>query len=337
MSAAGYTVAVVGASGMVGQDLLDVLARSPLPVARLIAVGGPGGRVPTVSFAGQEQEVVALPVDVEPAILDEADLVFLCVPAKVAARLGPILAERGVATFDLSGATWPAAPLAAAAAPGRGLEERFATDRRLSLPLPVASALAALVAPLSELSLRVVSGVALQPAGCAGREGVEELSAQVLALFGGQDPPRRVFPEGLAFDLALPGGARKEGWHPLERLVALQAATLTGTSPQTFAVGIAWVPLFTGLGLHLHLRFREPDIGPIQLIEIWENAAPIVLSERFAGPRQLTGKGRLHVGPIAADPQGEGVHLWAAADNVRFGASANAVGLAVRLWKAGVL
>src|SRR5690606_29009568 len=120
----------------------------------------------------------------------------------------------------------------------------------LALPRPEAILLGSVLGPLHRAGLSgPTTATVLVPASLQGRDGIDELSRQVVAMFNQGTPPRKVFPHGLAFDL-LPrigapdpsseGGA---GWTLREREVADQAARLVGLE-QDVAATLVGVPVF---------------------------------------------------------------------------------------------
>ncbi len=334
----GMVVAVVGASGSVGQDLVSLLGRGVLPVGELRLFGGPTRRVASLEVDGRPVPVTPLPADpAESPLFEDVDLAFFATPPEVTRAAAPALAERGVAVIDIGGALADRAPVLVPAV-GPGDLDRFTETRMASSPSAPALVLATVLGPLLGLGVAACRGTVLVSAGLAGRAGVEELSSQVVALFNGQTPPRAVFPTGLAFDLVgqLGGGAAESGWTETELRVAAEVAAATGLAGRRLAVGLAMVPLFGGLAAALHLDFE----GPVELEAVraaLDAGERLRLGDPVPGPRRLVGKADVYVGRLREDPLGEGVHLWAAADNLRAGASANAVGIAALLLDEGRL
>ncbi|NOY27551.1 MAG: hypothetical protein GXP62_16935, partial [Oligoflexia bacterium] len=104
-SPAGLTLALIGATGAVGSDLLATLHRSALPIRELRLLAGAGSAGKTVDVEGQPQRVHALVGDPrESPLLEGVDLVFLAVPPEPARGLGMALAESGVMVIDIGGA-----------------------------------------------------------------------------------------------------------------------------------------------------------------------------------------------------------------------------------------
>jgi aspartate-semialdehyde dehydrogenase len=173
-------------------------------------------------------------------------------------------------------------------------------------------------------------------AGLAGREGVEELSRQVVALLSGQEPPRKVFPQGLAFDLQARVGEGQGGWSGPEQRVAAELGLLYDRPASQYALGLVLLPLFAGLAASLHLVFEEgEEVDVARATDLLGQGRLLRLGDPLPGPRRVAGKASATVGRLRADPSGQGLHLWVVGDNLRFAATAQAIGVVTALWKEG--
>ncbi|MFM2248822.1 MAG: hypothetical protein RL071_4897 [Pseudomonadota bacterium] len=332
----GVRVAVVGASGAAGGDITAALGRSPLPVTgwRLFGSrGGPGGEV---ELRGRSVPIEPLDEDgVARGAFAGVDLVILAVPAARSQALGPALVEEGIAVIDVGAHLRDKGALCL---PLSGVAdwELFAERRIASVPAGPAAMLGAIAAPLGHLGLTELRGTVMVSAGAAGRAGPEELSRQVIAMFNQAEPPRRVFPQGLAFDVLASPGEAEGGWSAVERALAIDLGAITRAHPVAAVLNIVQVPIFAGMAATLQLKFSAAvDAATVGKAL---GAMPLVsLSERPPGPRRLVGTTGVHIGRLRDDPLGQGVHLWAAADNLRMGASANVVATALTLWREGLL
>lgn len=261
MTNAPLSVAVFGATGLVGEAVLQSLGDAALPVA-VHALGGVG-RSPRVDSAS----LGARPIPVYPASHFpelSLDVAVLCLPGKAAALLGPALVKRGVFVVDAADAAGLQAPVWA---PDGALPDAALRAGAVRLPGGAGGVLAQVVAPLVTAGATGVSATVMLPAGRAGRAAVEELGQQVLASFTGQDPPRKHFVDGLAFDVLAESAdaCDEDGWSPAERRMQEQVATACALALDDVTVNVVTLPMFTGLSATLHVRGLSLDAASAAL------------------------------------------------------------------------
>ncbi|MCK6507009.1 hypothetical protein L6R53_27155 [Myxococcota bacterium] len=337
------TIAVIGATGAVGGDLLAALHRSALPVGELRLFASPASAGRTIEVEGRDHRVLALPTDLSGGALDGVDLALLATAAEVARRVGPALAEQGVMVVDIGGALADRAPLVVPALGLSALPEA-ARARLVCSPSAPAVLVSTLLGGLRELAPLSVRGTVLLSAGAAGRAGVEELSGQVVAMFNQKEPPRRVFHAGLAFDLhgvvgqplAASHGPELAGWTDAERRVADEVAVLAELPASRVALGLVLAPTFSGVSAALQIEL-EHEASLDEVRQRLEDGRTVRLGDPVPGPRRAVGRASAFVGRLRLDPAGGGLHLWAVADNLRFGATGNALAIATALWRDGLL
>lgn len=331
----GLVVVIVGATGAVGKDLIQALEKSPFPLRELRLVASRRSADIEVSFGGATLPVQVLNArhGVDP-VFHGADLVILAVPPDLAADLALPLVAHGLTVVAIGGAL---ADKGVSYLPGLGMDlSHYDHLPLVSTPSAPAAALAAVLSPLKAFGLESARGTVLLSAGLFGRAGLDELSAQVVALFGGGSPPRKVFPGGLAFDLVEPpdGGAGADGWTETELKLARETGALLQLDPFRLSMTVVAAPLFAGLTMSLHLRFSaDPNLDELQTA--LSTAEGLRYGDPVLSPRRLPGRSGVYVGRLRADPLGEGVHLWVAADNLRACAVAPAVGAVQTLWREG--
>ncbi|MCP4804366.1 MAG: hypothetical protein GY884_03375 [Proteobacteria bacterium] len=316
-------IAVAGATGALGKDVVEALAASPLAVAELIPVASAATTEVEVSFRGKLFTLRELSADA----LESADVVFACTPPGVGAELYAELAEAGCLVVDLAG-VFRADPRVPVLALGLNPIEMEAVREAGAFiaPGPVTLALAALAVPLYELGVVGIRGTAMIGASAYGQKGIRELSGQVAALFNSVTPPRAVFEEGLAFDL-VPGG---DDWTTQELQTAATTGRVLGLDARRVDVTQVLAPLFLGLGVSAHLVTERPVMADAAKAA-YEGGRGVTL-ERGRGlqPRTRTGEPGISVGRIRTDHMGLGLHVWAAADPLRLTA-VNAVASLVDL------
>lgn len=316
-------VAVVGASGAVGEQVLAALATSRMPIGRVVAFVSRASKAEEVSFGERSLSVTTLHEMLE----EQFGLAFLCVPASVSERVAPNMAGRGTLLIDIGGSSGMDLPLWM---PGVTPElAEVATSGGLRTPGAGGWLLCSLLMPLRELGVTGVSGWLSLSASASGRAGIEELGAQVVASFNSREPPKRIFPEGLAFDV-LPEFVAEDEWSPGEQQISAEVEALVGIPAEKIAVTLGTTSLFSGIVGGLHIRGVTMDAVEEALREA-PGLRAVSRAERLR-PRALVEKNRTTVswGRLRADPSGDGVHLWVVGDNLT--GAAGAVPIAAAEW-----
>jgi aspartate-semialdehyde dehydrogenase len=324
----GLRAVVVGATGTLGEDLIEVLEERDFPLADLVPVA-------TDESLGRDVEVQgsARPVLTGEVPLRGADVVFLCVPRDAAAPWIRRALEAQAPCIDVSGslAANPEVPLGVADL----AESRDALRQPLvSCPPGPALALTLALAPLSaRFGLRRAVGTTLESVSGAGRAGVKTLEAEVVALFNQEEPPdSTAFAGPIAFDCVpeLEHPSDPHGGGPETAAIVAAVERALG-APFPAALTRIRVPTFAGLGVEIAVETREPA-SPEAVrdalikapgVELWDPDA-VGPTTRDAVARASVLVGRIRRDPTA--PQG-GVLLWLAADPVRLAAT-NAVRIA---------
>ncbi len=330
-----FQIAIVGATGSVGQEVTRVLEQSPLDLLPPVLVGSPASAGRRVQYGGEEIGVKALSREV----LEGMDLVFVATRGPVERGLLDDALDDGVRMVDLAG-IWSDEPGVVAVAMAANPED-LQVLREVGVvhaPGPLTLCLTHLLGPLhGAFSLLGVRGTALLPATVEGRAGTEELSNQVVSLFNAREPQRKVFPEGLAFDLPpVWGPVEDDGWSQLERQTAGQVTEMLGMDRAVLGVTATVAPLFAGLTLSLHV-VGDGRITAAGAQEVLQNVGTLQVCEdlRELAVRRTVGQGRISVGRFRDDPGGSGIHMWAACDPLRLTA-ANACSIAASILREGL-
>lgn len=325
-------VAVAGATGALGGEILKVLDGARWRPAHAVALARATTSTTHVDY-GEER----IPVDdLSDEALEGLDALFVAVPFAAAGRITDAAVRAGVTTVDCTGASAadPGVPLVV---PWINPEALAEVPRGLvAVPDPSATLLASALGPLRRAGLDgPAEAVVLVPASREGKAGIDELSRQVVALFNTATPPRKVFKEGLAFDL-LPslGAVAEDGWTDRERDVAAQVARLVGAGVDCTLVG---VPVFSGLSAHLTVHLARPAMADLALRILADGGVqvPEAAGARYLPrPRRVEGRPFAHVGRVRLGSDGRRLHLWLAMDNLRTSATA-AVAAAAALLRIG--
>ncbi|TVQ90552.1 MAG: hypothetical protein EA397_12020 [Deltaproteobacteria bacterium] len=313
------SIAIAGATGAIGQELIQVLDRVPWRPAELLLAASPRTTVPSLEFGDERLSVE----DAEHLDLAAADAVLLAVPPAVAKELGERALAEGILTIDLSGAFAEDSDVPTIV-PWVNPEQIAAVGARqvVAVPSAVALMLASALGPLARAGLRgQIHATVLLPASDRGKGGIEELSQQVVSLFNAGTPPRRIFPQGLAFDvLPAVGAIQDDGWTSRERTIATQTQEMVGRAFQVH-LSLLQVPVFSGIGADVHLRLDRrvlPDLvgkllsdGGVRLIESAE-------ARSMPRLRKVEGEPFVHAARVrAVGSTGQELQLWLGMDNLR--------------------
>ena len=311
----GLRVAVVGATGLVGREILALLEERRFPVAELVAFASEGSSGDSISFADGDVAVHEVP-----SSWPRFDLAFLCATAEVSRRAAGALAAGGAVVIDVTAAHRDAKE-ATLALPGEGLDPKTSI---VSIPHPSTTLLVSLLRPLvSHLRIRRVVATALLSISSLGRDALDRLGTESAELLNGQTPDEE---RQVAFD----GGPEpRDGDRFLAAEVRRDASRLLGVD-LALSFSAVRVPLFFGQGLSLAIEAEEPiDVAEA---ESWLRAAPSLILDPDATAttiREAAGGEAVHVAMIRVDPTDRRwLQLWATADNVRQGVALTAVSVA---------
>lgn len=316
-------IGVIGATGGLGSEVLEVLSESSLAIGELVVLATENSIGQDIEFQGKIYPVLS-----ELPALRGLDCLFLCAPGAASREYAREALRAEVPCVDAAGALAGSPELPPRVAAFGAAE---------SVPLLVAPsgptlALALALRPIQEAAgLRRVVATCLDAASVGGRGGIETLYNESIALFNQEEPPDpEVFGRPVAFDcLPAQGDVDAAGATESERVAAAGLTRLLGD-----AVGIGLtrlqVPTFVGFGASVALEterrldpaLAEGVLGKAPGIERWDDA-PDGSTLRAAAGRDVVLVGRVREDPGAKN----GLLLWLACDTLRL-AAANAVALA---------
>ncbi len=334
MTKAGYSVAVVGATGLVGSQVVAVLEERQFPLRAIQLYASPRS-------AGDEVRCGALPARVE--LLDSArfadtDVVFLAAGEQVSVEWLERITDSGAVAIDTSQvfADDLGVPLIVPEV-NAGDVAGFVERRLVVSPDPVAIGLSVVLHPLHAVSplVRVVTST-FEPVSGAGRAGIEELQRQIVDLMSGRGTEPERFPHRIAFNLLphvgefLAGGASKD-----EEQTVRALRRLLDVADLPVSVTRVRAPLFYGMALSVNVQTAD-GLTADQAREIWRDAPGVLLQDDVAAQLYPTaadavGQDAALVGRVRDETIANGLDLWVALDNIRKGAALNAVQIAERL------
>ncbi len=335
----GHTVAVLGATGLVGGTILEILEQRRFPVAELLPLASGRSRGRTVRFGGRD-----LPVQVaEPGSFTGVDLVLASAGAEVSERLVPAAAAAGAVAIDNTSAFRMAegVPLVVPEVNPHRLAD-YPVRRIIANPNCSTIQLAVALKPIHDrVGIRRVLVSTYQSVSGAGRRALAELRRESTGLLLGQACERQVFPRQIAFnalphiDRFLEDGSTREEWK-----IAVELPKIMEAAIPVHATAVR-VPVFYSHSEAVWIE-TEDDLSPAEARAILGGAPGVAVlddgrDQRYPTAAEVAGSDRVYVGRIRRDPTvAHGLALWIVADNLRKGAALNAVQIAeglVELWR----
>lgn len=335
MSGRSITVAILGATGAVGEEMLQILESSPLPIDTLRPMASARSAGATIEFQGAEITVE----DLEKADFSGVDLVLSSAGAAVSKLHCPRAVEAGAVVVDNTSAFRmdEGVPLVVPEVNSEALK-----DHKGVIANPNCSTIQMVVAlqPLhAAVGVKRVVISTYQSASGAGREAMDELRDQTVDLLNFRSPKTNVFPRRLAFDCLphidslLADGFTKEELkmkQETRKIMSLPALPICATCVR--------VPVFVGHALSVNVELDGP-LTPAAAVEILEAAPGLRVypdPADYPMAQDAAGVDDVLVGRIRADDSVQhGLAMWIVADNLRKGAATNSVQIAERLHEMG--
>ena len=333
----GYRVAVVGATGNVGREMLQTLADRAFPVSDVAALASERSIGSEVSF-GDERTLKVQNL----ATYDcrGTDIVLSSPGAKVSAVYSPKAAAAGAVVIDNTShfRMEPDVPLVV---PEVNPEAIAGYTRRGIIANPNCSTIQMVVAlkPLHDAArIRRVVVATYQSVSGAGKDAMDELFNQTRGIYVNEpaESHRRKFTKQIAFnviphiDSFMDDGATKEEWK-----MAVETRKILDPSIQVHATCVR-VPVFVGHAESVNVEFERP-ISVEEARAALAAARGIVVvdsrsDEGYVTPQECAGEDAVYVSRLRRDPTvANGLSFWCVADNLRKGAALNAVQIAEEL------
>ena len=326
------TVAVVGATGVVGRTMIQILNEREFPVGelRLLASGRSAGR--TVSIDGRTLEIGEAVADA----FEGVDIALFSAGADISRELAPAAVAHGATVIDNSSA-WrmdTTVPLVVSQVNPDDLEGHpgiVANPNCSTMQLaPV------LMALRDAVGLDRVVVDTYQSVSGTGADALAELEGQIRAHVSGEPPVATVYPHPIAFnalpeiDVFLPNGYTKEEWKVVtenRKILHLPDLRISCTAVR--------IPVFVSHSEAVHVETRDP-ITPDRARELFAAVPGVVVQDdpadhRYPLATEAAGRDEIFVGRVRRDASiadDRGLAFWVVSDNLRKGAATNAVELA---------
>ncbi|MBO1907863.1 aspartate-semialdehyde dehydrogenase [Microvirga sp. 3-52] len=335
----GFKIAVVGATGNVGREMLSILAERAFPADEVVALASRRSQGSEVSYGDRTLKTKTL----DTYDFSDVDLCLMSAGGEVSKEWSPKIAAQGAVVIDNSSA-W-----------------RYDQDVPLVVPEVNAEALrdikkgivanpncstAQLVVALKPLhdraTIRRVVVATYQSVSGAGKDGMDELDRQTKALYSLQDVQEKKFPKRIAFnliphiDVFMEDGYTKEEWKMMAETKKIldPKIKLTATCVR--------VPVFISHSEAVNVEFENP-ITADEARDILRAAPGIMVIDKrepggYITPHEAAGEDATYISRIREDITVEnGLSFWCVSDNLRKGAALNAVQIAEAMANRGLL
>jgi len=327
-----YNVAVVGATGAVGEQMREVLEEREFPVGELRLLASERSAGQFLPFQGRQLRVEVLNED----SFKDIDIGLFSAGGSVSAKFAPLAVAAGAVVVDNTAffRMEPDVPLVVQEVNAKEIANYKA---RGIVANPNCSTIQLVVAlkPIHDAArLKRVIVSTYQSVSGAGRQAMDELSQQVTALFSGHEIRKQKFPHQIAFnciphiDVFMDDGYTKEEWkliNETRKIFAEPNLPVTATTVR--------VPVFCSHSESVNVE-TVVKLSADETRRVLREAPGVIVADEPASniyplAVEATGKDAIYVGRIREDHSvANGLNLWVVADNLRKGAALNAVQIA---------
>ena len=328
-----YNVAILGATGAVGQEMLKVLEEYDIPVERLLPLASAKSAGGTVSFKGED-------VKIEEAREDSfagMDFVLGAVKNPMSRRFAPAIVNSGAVYIDNSSAFRmdPEVPLVVPEING---EDAFKNKGIIANPNCSSIITLMAVGGIAKLShIKSMVACTYQAVSGAGQAGLVELEAQMLALAEGKKPEAKVFPTQIAMNV-IPhiGDELENGYTDEEMKMQNEGRRILHLPELKVTCTCVRVPVMRSHSISVTLRTAR-KVSVAEANEAIRAFPGCRLIEDYDGrnyptPLDTSNQDLVWVGRVREDLTDEnGLTLWCCGDQIRKGAAANAVQILKRM------
>jgi aspartate-semialdehyde dehydrogenase len=337
----GYKVAVVGATGAVGGEMLNILAERDFPVDEVVALASRASAGKEVSF-GDKDILKVRPL--EDFDFEGTDLGLFSPGAAISKVHAPRAAAAGCIVIDNTSQFRmdEDVPLIVPEVNREALEG-FRERNIVANPNCSTIQMVMALKPLHDLALvRRVVVATYQSVSGAGREAMDELFDQTKGIYETRTPEPKHFPKQIAFnlipqiDVFLDDGSSKEEWK-----MAVETKKILDPAIEVAATCVR-CPVFVGHALALNVEFEHPISVEDARGALLEFEGVLLVDDpangEYVTPVECVGEYAVFVSRLRRDPTlPHGLQMWVVADNLRKGAALNAVQIAEALVEEGHL
>lgn len=328
----GYKVAVVGATGNVGREILNILSQRNFPVSEVVALASRNSAGKEISFG--EKQILKVQV-LEDYDFSDTDIALFSPGASVSKVHAPRAAAAGCVVIDNTShfRMDENIPLVVPEVNGHVLKDYRNTN---IIANPNCSTIQMVVAlkPLHDAAkIKRVVVSTYQSVSGAGKEGMDELYDQTKAIYVADHKEPQKFSKRIAFnlipqiDVILPDGSYKEEWK-----MVVETKKILDPNISVSATCVR-VPVFVGHSESVNVEFENPlSVEDARKLLAKAPGVEVASRDEFFTPAECVGEDAVFVSRLRKDPTVEnGLNMWVVSDNLRKGAALNAVQIAEEL------
>lgn len=326
-----YKVAVIGATGNVGHEMLSILSERNFPVSDVIALASAKSVGREVSFGDKTLKVQ----DLATFDFKGIDIALSSPGAKVSAEFSPIAGKAGAVVIDNTShfRMDPDVPLVV---PEVNPQDVALHKKKNIIANPNCSTIQMVVAlkPLHDIArIKRVVVSTYQSVSGAGKAAMDELFNQTRHFYMNDAGEPEIFPKRIAFnvipqiDKFMDDNQTKEEWKMVEETRKILDPAIK------VCANCVRVPVFIGHSEMVNVEFESP-LSPKEAMKAWKAAKGVSVIDLdsdlgFITPVEIAGEDDVFVSRVRADPTvAHGLNFWCVADNLRKGAALNAVQIA---------
>jgi aspartate-semialdehyde dehydrogenase len=329
----GYRMVVVGATGNVGREMLNILAERQFPLDEVAAVASPRSTGDVIDFGDSGQELKVR--NIEHFDFSGWDVALFAAGSGPSKDHAPRAAAAGCTVIDNSAyfRMDPDVPLIVPEV-NAGAIEGYRRKNIIANPNCSTAQMVVALKPLHDAAgIRRVVVSTYQSVSGAGKKGMDELFEQSRNIFVGDASEPNFFPKQIAFnvipqiDVFLDDGSTKEEWK-----MVVETKKILDPKIKVVATCVR-VPVFVGHSESINIEF-EREISAQEAQDILREAPGVMLVDKrepggYVTPVEAVGEYATYVSRVREDPTVEnGLNLWCVSDNLRKGAALNAVQIA---------
>lgn len=321
-----YNVAVIGATGIVGSTILDILAERHFPINQLYLLASQRSKGTQCEFNNKFYSIQ----DIAEFDFAQSEICFFCASNDIAAEYAPKAAKAGNVVIDKSSyfrydADVPLVVPEVNSDAMKSLKKNIIASPNCNT-IPIVVALKPIYDAVGLVRMNVAT---YQSVSGSGKEGVTELAEQTAQLLNGHAVKVKHFSDQIAFNL-IPhiDDFQENGYTKEEMKIVWETQKILNDKTIAINPTAVRVPVFYGHSAAVHIETRD-KLTVIQAKELLAKAPGIKLIEEPSPVTNATGNDLVYVGRIRADISHEkGMNFWIVADNLRKGAALNAVQIA---------